>query len=226
MTITFIRTIILYLITILALRIMGKRQIGELSPSELVVTILISEVAAIPMQDTGTPLLGGIVPIFTLLSLEIITSSLALKSNICKKILFGENSMLIENGKINQAEMKRLRLTLDELLEELRQTGYPDIDKVRYAILETSGKLTVIPYPEYESPTRQDLGVEKAQNALPFAIISDGIISHKNMRKFKKNQKWLDNILKKNKLDNHKQVFLMQLDEDGNLTIIPKEKRK
>ena len=226
MTITFIRTIFLYLITIIALRIMGKRQVGELSPSELVVTILISELAAIPMQDNGTPLLVGIIPILTLLSLEIITSSLAIKSDKCQKILFGENSILIINGKINQKEMKRLRLTLDELLEELRLKGYPDIDKVRYAILETSGKLTVIPYAKYETPTREDLGINNRKNALPLTVISDGKVTWNNVYKLKRNETWLNKTLNKNGYKDAKQVFLMQADEDNNTTIIPKEKQK
>lgn len=223
MTITFIRTIILYLITIVALRIMGKRQVGELSPSELVVTILISELAAIPMQDNGTPLLVGIIPILTLLCLEIITSSLALKSARCKKILFGENSILILNGKIEQAEMKRMRLTLDELLEELRLKGYPDISKVRYAILETNGKLTVIPYPQFEVPTREDLGIIDAKNALPLSIISDGNICWENVNKLNKSKNWLYNTLKRNGYKNSRKVFLLQADENENITIIPKE---
>ena len=223
MTITFIRTVILYLITIIALRIMGKRQVGELSPTELVVTILISDLAAIPMQDNGIPLLSGIVPIFTLLSLEILTSSLALKSDKIKKLLFGQNSILIINGKINQPEMKRLRLTLDELLEELRLKGYPDLSKVRYAILETSGKLTVIPYAKYEMPTREDLKIKNAKNALPLTIISDGNITWSNVYKLKKNDAWLYKTLKSKGYKKAKQVFLMQMDEDDNITIIAKE---
>ncbi|MBR5479537.1 MAG: DUF421 domain-containing protein [Clostridia bacterium] len=223
MTITFIRTIILYLITIIALRIMGKRQLGELSPTELVVTILISDLAAIPMQDNGTPLLIGIIPILTLLSLEIITSSLALKSSKCKKILFGENSMLILNGKINQQEMKRLRLTLDELLEELRLNGYTSIDKIRYAILETNGKLTVIPYAKYEAPTREDMKIKNAKNALPLSIISDGNIAWNNIYKLNKNKTWLVDTLKKHGYKKARDVFLMQMDEDNNVTIIAKE---
>lgn len=223
MTITFIRTIILYLITIIALRIMGKRQLGELSPTELVVTILISDLAAIPMQDNGTPLLIGIIPILTLLSLEIITSSLALKSSKCKKLLFGENSMLILNGKINQPEMRRLRLTLDELLEELRLNGYTGIDKIRYAILETNGKLTVIPYAKYEVPTREDLKIKNVKNALPLSIISDGNISWSNVYKLKKNKAWLVATLKKHGYKKPTEVFLMQMDEDNNITIIAKE---
>jgi len=223
MTITFIRTIILYLITIIALRIMGKRQVGELSPTELVVTILISDLAAIPMQDNGIPLLSGVIPIFTLLSLEIFTSSLALKSDKCKRLLFGENSILIINGKINQPEMKRLRLTLDELLEELRLKGYPNLDKVRYAILETSGKLTVIPYAQYEVPTREDMKIKNVKNPLPLTIISDGNVTWSNIYKLKKNKAWLYKTLDSKGYKTAKRIFLMQMDEDENITIIPKE---
>ena len=223
MTIAFIRTLILYLVIIIALRIMGKRQVGELSPSELVVTILISELAAIPMQDTGIPLISGIVPILTLLALEIIVSTITLKSNKCRRIIIGQSSMLINNGIINQAEMKRLRLTLHELLEELRLKDYPDIKQVRYAILETSGKLTVIPYPQYETPTCEDLNLPGTDNALPLAIISDGSIIQENLSKLKKDEKWLNQLLKKRGYSNIKNIFLLQVDENENITLIPKE---
>lgn len=223
MTIAFVRTIILYIITIIALRIMGKRQVGELSPSELVVTILISELAAIPMQDTGIPLIAGIVPILTLLALEIIVSTLTLKYNWCRRAIIGENSILINNGVINQKEMRRLRLTLDELLEELRLKDYPEIDKVRYAILETSGKLTVIPYPDYEKPTRSELNVKYKESALPLAVISDGDITWENVKKLNKDRAWVKEAIKEKGYTHARDIFLMQVDENENITIIPRE---
>lgn len=226
MTIAFIRTIILYLVIIIALRIMGKRQVGELSPSELVVTILISELAAIPMQDTGIPLISGIIPILTLLSLEIIVSTITLKSNKCRRIMIGQSSMLINNGIVNQAEMKRLRLTLNELLEELRLKDYPDIKQVRYAILETSGKLTVIPYPQYETPTRDDLKVVGANNPLPLSIVLDGDIIWENISKLKKDEEWLRKLLKREGHTKPQEIFLLQVDECENMTLIPKELKK
>lgn len=223
MTITFIRTIILYLVIIIALRIMGKRQVGELSPSELVVTILISELAAIPMQDPGIPLIGGIVPILTLLSLEILISTLTLKSNFCRKILVGQNSILINNGIINQAEMRRLRLTLSELLEELRLKDYTDITQIRYAILETNGKLTVIPYSQYDIPTRGDLNISGDDNPLPICVVLDGSVIKENLIKLKKDTDWLMYQLKKRGYNRTRDVFLMQVDENENIILISKE---
>ena len=223
MTIAFIRTIILYIITIIALRIMGKRQVGELSPSEFVVTILISELAAIPMQDSAIPLIAGIVPILTLLAIEIIMSTLTLKSNLFRRMIIGESSILINNGVINQKEMRRIRLTLDELLEELRLKDYPEIDKVRYAILETSGKLTVIPYPEFEKPTRCELKVKYAKEALPLAVISDGEIAWENVKKLNKNKEWIKETIAKHNYSKIRDIFLMQVDEEENVTIIPRE---
>ncbi len=223
MTISFVRTIILYFITIVALRIMGKRQVGELSPSEFVVTILISELAAIPMQDSGIPLIAGIVPILTLLAIEIIMSTLTLKCNWCRRLIIGENSILINNGVINQKEMRRIRLTLDELLEELRLKDYPEIDKVRYAILETSGKLTVIPFPEFEKPTRQELKVKYQKEALPLSVISDGDITWENVKKLKKDKVWIKQTIIEHGYTKARDIFLMQVDEEDNVTIIPRE---
>lgn len=223
MTISFVRTIILYFITIIALRIMGKRQVGELSPSEFVVTILISELAAIPMQDTAIPLIAGIVPILTLLAIEIIMSTLTLKSNLFRRLIIGQNSILINNGVINQKEMRRIRLTLDELLEELRLKDYPEIEKVRYAILETSGKLTVIPYPEFEKPTRSELKVKYEKEALPLSVISDGNITWENVKKLKKNKIWIKNKISEYGYSKVNDIFLMQVDEEENVTIIPRE---
>ena len=223
MTISFIRTIILYIIIIIALRIMGKRQVGELSPSELVVTILISELASIPMEDNGIPLISGIVPILTLLALEILTSMMTMKSNRARRIMIGQSSMIINNGIINQAEMRRLRLTINELLEELRLKDYPDIKQVRYAILETSGKLSVIPYSEYETPTRKDLDINGEENTILLSLILDGKIIHENLDKLNKTQKWLKESLKKNGYKDEKQIFLLQSDTANNITIIPKE---
>ena len=213
MAIAFVRTIILYVVTIIALRIMGKRQVGELSPSELVVTILISELASIPMQDPAIPLLSGIVPIATLLSLEIIVSTLTLKSNFCRRAIVGQNSILISNGVINQKEMRRIRLTLDELLEELRLNNYPCLDQVKYAILETSGKLTVIPY--------TDAGGR--EETLPFAVISDGEITWENLKKLKKDRLWLNRTISEQGYKKVRDIFLMQVDENDNITIIPRE---
>ncbi len=201
MTIAFIRTIILYIIVIFALRLMGKRQIGELSPSELVVTILISDLAAIPMQDPGISILNGIIPILSLLCLEIIISTILLKSTLARKIIVGSSSILIDNGKISLKEIKRMRITVDELVEELRIKDFPDISYVKYAILETNGKISIIPYPEYAN-TRSC--------SIPITLISDGKLNSSGLNEIGKDKQWIDKQIKKHGVNRVKQVLLMQ----------------
>ncbi len=212
MVISLIRTLILYLVVVLILRIMGKRQIGELSPAELVITILISELAAIPMQDNAIPLLHGIVPILTLLAIELIVSTLTLKSRFLRKIIVGNASVLIENGRINQEEMHRLRLNLDELLEELRLCGHESISTVEIAILEANGKLSVFP----TNP--------KQEGKLPVTLISDGKLIASALSRANKDRAWVTMQLKRQGLSHPSQVFLLQLDDDGTVTCIPRSK--
>lgn len=144
MAISFYRTIILYLIVVVSLRIMGKRQIGELQPSELVIAIMISDLATIPMQETGIPLASGVIPIVTLIVLEVLSSFWSLKSKKFRTFATGRPSMLVENGQPNIVEMRRLRFNYDDLMEELRLWGLNDISEVQYAILETGGQLSII----------------------------------------------------------------------------------
>ncbi len=201
MTIAFIRTIILYIIVIFALRLMGKRQIGELSPSELVVTILISDLAAIPMQDPGISILNGIIPILSLLCLEIIISTILLKSTLARKIVVGSSSILIDNGKISLKEIKRMRITVDELVEELRLKDFPDISYVKYAILETNGKISIIPFPEY---------VNTRSCSMPITLISDGKLNSSGLNEIGKDEQWIDKQIKKHGVNRISQVLLMQ----------------
>lgn len=226
MTITFIRTVILYVVVSVALRIMGKRQIGELSPNELVITLLFSELAALPMGSVETPLLYGVVPILTLLALEILISTLFLKSRRIRKIAVGRTSILIEDGKINQDEMKRLRLTIDEFLEELRLKGFIDISTVKYAILESSGELSVFPFGQEQSATRADINKNDDNVFLPHTLISDGIFIENEAIKAGKDIEWVNKELKKRKIESIKEVFLMQTDTSGKIEIILKEKKK
>ena len=226
MTISFARTIILYLLVVIALRIMGKRQMGELSPAEFVITLLVSELAAIPMQNISTPLIYGIMPILTLLSFEIILSSIFIRSRRIRKIFAGRTSILIENGKVNQKEMRRLRLTLDELLEELRLKSFMDISTVKYAILESNGELSVFPFSKNESVTRADLGLDEDVSFMPHTLICDGIFIKHEANTIGKDKKWVKNELLKRNLYSFDDVFLMQADETGSVFIIPKEKNR
>ncbi|MBQ8004059.1 MAG: DUF421 domain-containing protein [Oscillospiraceae bacterium] len=226
MTISFIRTVILYLLISIALRAMGKRQVGELSSAELVITLLFSELAAIPMESTDIPLLYGVVPILTLLALEILVSSLFLKSRWIRKIAVGRTSIIIENGKINQLEMKKLRLTLDELFEELRLKSIIDISTVKYAILESNGELSVFQFGKDMPATRQDLKLNDDNTYLPRVIISDGVVIESELKNAGIGKSKIEKELKKHGITSPRDVFLMQADERGELLIIPKENTK
>lgn len=159
---TFLRTIILYLLVVLGLRMMGKRQVGEMQPSELVVAIMISDLASIPMQDVGIPLLSGVIPIFTLIIVEIALSQISLKNRKFRKLLTGKPSVIIHNGKILRDEMKKLRFNHDDLTEQLRIQGYVSIEDINFAILETNGQLSIIPRPKKQQASAED--VDKAVN--------------------------------------------------------------
>ena len=217
------RTIILYILIIAGVRLMGKRQVGELEPSELVLSLLIADLASVPMQDLGTPLHTGIIPILTLLSLTTILSVLTMKSIRFRAILCGKPSIIIRNGKLEQGEMRRNRLTVDELLEELRCQGHPDISTVQYAILETNGKLSVMPYAAQSSPTRQDLQIDSIDTGFPLVIISDGRVLEHNLFGRGYDHTWLDRQLHKGGCPHAKDVFLMTVDHCGAVFLSPKK---
>lgn len=167
MSITFLRTVILYLLVVIGLRIMGKRQIGEMQPSELVVAIMISDLASIPMQDIGIPLLSGVIPIFTLIIMEIALSHISLKSRKFRRILTGKPSVIIHNGKMLREEMEKIRFNTDDLKEQLRIQGYVKTDDIQFAILETNGQLSIIPKPKKQQATVEDVknsSKEKGEN--------------------------------------------------------------
>lgn len=217
-----IRTIILYLLVVLVIRIMGKHQIGQLQPFELVITIMISELAAVPMQDTDIPLLHGIIPILTLLFIQINLSLLSLKSETARRIICGGPSVLIEKGRINQRELTRLRYNITDLLEQLRLKDMPNIADVEYAILETSGKLSIIPKSQKRPVNPEDLQLNVPYEGLPVTLIVDGVLKEKNLSRLNLSQEWLRNELKKKGLQTWDQVFLASLDTSGHLFLQPK----
>ena len=222
MSIVILRTMILYTVVVASLRMMGKRQLGEMSPSELVIAIVISELVAIPMQDLNSPLLNGVIPILTLLSMEIMLSVFSLKSPRFRRILSGHPCILVERGKVLQQSLKRVRLSIQELTEELRQQGYTDISTVQYAILESNGRLSVIPFPAHAPATAQDLGVQPPEMGLPLALISDGIVVPENLTLRGVDRKWLDKRLKEQNLA-LSDVFLLTADESLSLYWARKE---
>lgn len=222
MFISFIRTIILYIVIVITLRLMGKRQIGELEPSELVVAILISDLAAVPMQDIGIPLLSGVIPIVTLLSLELLISECSMRSLRFRKHLCGKPVFIIRDGVIDQAAMETNRLTMDELTACLRQKGILNIQEVQYAILETGGQLSTFPYPKYAPVTPSVSGKNPTPPEFPTTIISDGRVIDENLSAIGKDRVWLDQVLFSEKIP-QSQVFLLTGTSSGSTYLIRKE---
>ena len=217
--VVFIRSIILYIFVVLVMRIMGKRQIGELQPFELVIAIMLSELAAVPMQDPGIPLINGIIPILTLMLLEILISLLTLKYQSFRKITCGTPSILIRQGKIDEIEMRNQRFNLNDLIEELRMAGYIDFEDIEYAILETSGKLSIIPKIGKSPAQKEDLNISKAEPKLPLSLILDGILNDKNLEMAGYNRQWIKEKLKENNIENINEVFIAIIDSKGDLII-------
>lgn len=195
MFLTILRTVILYIVLISVIRLMGKRQIGQMEPSELVVTMLVADLAAGPIQEDGLSVLGALIAIGTILALEVLLSTLSLHSIFWRKALCGKPVILIENGKILQQNLHATRVTLDELSGYLRQKDVLDISKVQYAILETGGSLSVFPFPEEMPATARDAGITPQAQSLPVTVISDGHILQENLRKAGKDETWLQRQL-------------------------------
>ena len=226
-----IRTVILYILIIAGVRLMGKRQVGELEPSELVLSLLIADLASVPMQDLGIPLHAGVVPILALLSLTMILSVLTMKSIRFRTLLCGRPSIVVRDGKVDQGEMRRNRLTVDELLpvlakelgKELRGQGYTDLAGVKYGILETNGRLSVLPYAEQRPATARQLGLESRETGLPVVIISDGRILQDNLKRRGLDLSWLDKQLAEHGYPDFRDVFLLTVDEAGGVYFVPRE---
>lgn len=222
MIISFVRTVLLYIVILLAVRLMGKRQISELQTSELVVTLLISDIAAIPMQDTGQPLASGFIPIAVLVMCEIAISVFMLKSGKFRRLVCGKPIVIIDNGKIQQQEMNRLRLSIEDLFEELREKDVFSINDVAWAIMETNGKLSIIKKPEKDLPTNQLLGLSPPDTGMEVVVISDGEYSNTSLQLCGKNRQWVQEILKCHGIF-PQQVFIMTANSSGDYTIIPKD---
>ena len=195
MILSYIRTIILSLVLIFGVRLMGKPQIGQMEASEFVVTMLIANLASIPMQDSGIPLFSGLVPILTVLGLELVLSWLIMRSVMLRRLLCGKPVILIENGKILQDNLKSTRVTLDELAGHLREKDVLDITAVQYAILETDGNLSVFLYPKFEPPNAMELDIQPGKQYLPVTVIEDGYFSRENLQKSGRDEAWLKAVL-------------------------------
>lgn len=222
MILSYLRTIILYLVLITVIRLMGKRQIGQMEPSEFVVTMLVANLASIPMQDEGISLASGLVPILTVLGVELVLSQLSLQSIRFRKLLCGKPVILIENGNILQQNLRKTRVTLDELTGHLREKDVLDLTTVQYAILETNGNLSVFPYPKEKPATAADAGIQTQKQYLPLTLISDGILLHENLKKAGKNLRWLRKTLDKHHC-NIKDTWLLTVDGANRVVCLKKE---
>ena len=195
MILSYLRTAILHLVLIAVIRLMGKRQIGQMEASEFVVTMLVANLASIPMQDSSIPLFSGLVPIVTVLGLELVLSALSLRSVRLRKFLCGKPVILIENGQLLQQNLRKTRVTLDELTGLLREKDVLDLRSVQYAILETNGNLSVFPYPKERPATAKEAGVPTKKQYLPITVISDGCVLEENLIKAKKDKAWVQKVL-------------------------------
>lgn len=222
MFISYIRTILLYLVLIFGMRLLGKRQIGQLEPSEFVVAMLIADLASIPMQDPGLPLHAGLVPILTVLGLELALSGLVMRSVLFRRVFCGKPVILIENGRILQQNMRSTRVSLDELTGHLREKGILDLKTVQYAILETDGQLSVFPYPKDAPATAKAAGIPAGKQYLPVTIIDDGYISDANLRKAGKDRAWLQRILAQHRTT-PEETFLLTVDSADHIYWLKKE---
>ncbi len=214
----FIRTVIIYVIVTITMRIMGKRQLGELDVGELVITILLSEIATTPITNPETPVVEALIPIVTLAALEILTSVMILKVPGVKGILSSKPAVLVCRGRIDNNMMKKVRISLEELVSQIRQNGIFDLDEVDYAILEENGKMSVIPKNANRQPDKQDMGVECADNGLMHIVISDGHINSHSLGLIKKDRAWLEGKLGRLGVS-IKDIFCMTVDDAGKIFI-------
>ena len=219
MILSYFRTVLLYLVLIFSIRLMGKRQIGQMEASEFVVTMLVANLASIPMQDSGIPLFSGLVPILVVLGMELVMSCAILKSVRFRKLLCGKPVILIDNGKILYKNLQAVRVTMDELTGHLRQKDVLDVSSVQFAILETDGNLSVFPYPQARPASAEEAGIPPKKQYLPITIIEDGYLSRENLRKAGKDDAWIRKVCG----SDQKSILLLTVDAQNHLVLLRKE---
>ena len=222
MAIVLIRAVVLYIVITFSLRLMGKRQLGELQPSELVVTILISNIAAIPVEDSSMTMIIGIVPILTLVSLDVIVSTVMLKSSKFRKLMIGSPRIIVSEGRVLQKEMKKLRYTVDDLTAAMREQQIFDLGEVQYAIVETTGKINFLQKKDYQNANKKDVGKGGSTENPQAIIIRDGIPDYEQLDILGLGRGWLNETLRENAAT-IKGVFLMTADKNGQSTVIKRQ---
>ena len=216
------RTLVLYLSLMGVVRILGKRQVGEMEPAEFVVTMLMSNLAAIPIEETDLPLYSGVIPIATVLGMEMLFSWACMRSVWLRRVLWGKPVILIDNGRILRENLRRTRVTLDELMEQLRQKDVLQLETVQYAILETNGNLSVFPFPAHQPASAKDAGIQAKKQLLPFTIIADGYLYKENLRLSGRDETWLKRILEEHRCP-QAEVFLLTVDPAGKVLFLRKD---
>lgn len=221
MAIVALRTVIIYAVLVAALRVMGKRQLGDLNPSELVVTLLVADMAAVAMEDTGAPLFGGLIPIAVLVSLELLLSGAMLKSPLAERLMGGRSVWLIVNGELDRKAMKKLRLTVDDVLSALRQQGVFNLQDVQYAVAETGGQISLSLQPTARPVTPADLHLTPPDDDTPFLVVSDGKPLPLGLSLSGHDMQWLHRVLREERCA-PEEVFLLTADRGGRTHLIRK----
>ncbi len=220
LTILF-RTLLIYLFLITTMRLMGKRQIGELEVTDLVTTLLLSEIAALPITNQDIPVSYSLIPMVTLLTLEVFSSYILIRIPRLKKILSASPTILINNGILDQQALKEVRLSIDELMCEVRQQNLTDLEQVSYAILEKNGKLTILPKTKYAQPNSEQLGLHLPAEHLMHIVYTEGCISDEGLRLIARDREWLKNHFARQKIDESR-LFCATANEDGKIYYIYK----
>ncbi|QXM06656.1 DUF421 domain-containing protein [Crassaminicella indica] len=224
MVIILIRTVLLYIFVLFCIRLMGKGELSEMQPFELVILLMISELAALPMENTALPLLNGLTAIIALLFIQVVLSYINLKSEKARKIICGKPSILIDHGHINEKEMKRLRINMNDLIEQMRVKNYHNIADVEFAILETNGDLSIVPKAEKKTVTLEDMHIKPPDNDLPVTLIIDGHINEHNLSNIDCSKDWLISQIKAKGVKNPKDVLFCYIDANKNVYVYKKDK--
>ncbi len=225
MFIVFFRAMLLYICITFFMRLMGKRQLGEFQPSELVTTILISNIASLPIEDINIPMLYGVIPIIVLVSFELIVSNISLRNKPFRNFISGNPITIIENGVINQKMLARLRLSIDDLMESLRQNNVFDFTDVAYAITETNGKISVLLKSDAQTVTLKDSNIKKEDPTFPLVIISDGRPVKNSIQHYNIKDEWLQRVIKANAC-RMEDIFIMTADQNLKYEIVLKDKKQ
>lgn len=219
-----VRAIIVYLLVLVVFRLMGKRQIGEMQPFELVLTLVIADLATIPMAESAIPTLDGVVPLITLVVVHFALSFISKKSQGFRKVLNGKPVIVINPDGIDFAAIETLNMTVDDIFEAIRSAGYFKLEEIQYAIMETNGVVNVLPKSEFAPATNGDLKIKTEKSTIPYTIISEGKVLDENLLLLKYTKKELDNLLKKRQIKGVENIGVFTIDKNGQCYLQEKNK--